>query len=101
MVIIPIAPIEHMDFTRSVNPIAQEARQVELPFESVLQNAIGELNKAQAVSEADAYRLALGNTDNLHQIQIDSMKTEAMLNTTVQLTTRLVNAYKEVMQMQV
>ena len=45
--------------------------------------------------------LVNGDADDLAQIQINSMKTSTLLQTTVQLTSRMVNTYKEIMQMQV
>lgn len=72
-----------------------------LPFSDVLKSAISGYEQAKVVSEADAEALAIGDVDNLAQVQINSMKTDSMLQTTVQLTTRMVNAYKEIMQMQI
>lgn len=74
---------------------------VELPFASLLTQAMDETKRLQEVTENDTQDLMLGNLDNIAQMQVNSMKAEAMLQTTVQLTTRVVNAYKEVMQMQV
>ncbi len=72
-----------------------------LPFADVLQNAVQTLQEQQQKSDEDAYNLAIGNTDNLAGLMIQSAKLETALTMTVQLTSRAVNAYKEIMQMQV
>lgn len=99
MVFIPITPMEPMKFT----PSAQDrpASHATVPFQNVLSEAIGSMEQAQRVADGDGYRLALGEVDDLAQVQINAMKAESMVQTTVQLTTRIVNAYKEIMQMQV
>ncbi len=70
-------------------------------FQNMLNSAIEATEKAQAVSEINSYELALGDVDDLAQIQIDSLKAQTMIQTTVQLTSRVVSAYKEIMQMQI
>lgn len=72
-----------------------------VPFASVLQDALAGYEQAKAVSDADSASLVSGDVDDLARVQINSMKTSSMLNTTVQLTTRMVNAYKDIMQMQI
>lgn len=70
-------------------------------FSDVFKNAVEDLRKVQEVSQNDGYQLALGNTQNLTELMINSQKAEVALDTAVQLTTRAVSAYKEIMQMQV
>ena len=72
-----------------------------IPFQSILTEAINQTNQATAVTQQDGVDLLLGNVDNLAQVQINSLKASTMLQTTVQLTSRVVNAYKEIMQMQI
>lgn len=72
-----------------------------IPFADVLKEAVGNYISVQETVTQEGQALSLGDVDNLAQIQIDSMKASAALSTTVQLTSRVVNAYKEIMQMQV
>ena len=72
-----------------------------IPFADVLKDAVDEYTDLQQTVDKDGSALALGQADNLTQIQIDSLKAEAALQTTVQLTSRVVNAYKEIMQMNI
>lgn len=97
-----ITPIEKM----SINKIdfkenKDQQTKGELPFQNILSDAIAQTTQAYKVTEADNQALIMGDVDNLAQVQINSLKAQAMLQTTVQLTSRVVNAYKEIMQTQI
>ncbi len=95
-----ISPLQTLD----MNAQAQAAGSTggaSLPFSGVLKDAVSNLQQAEQVANQDAYDLALGNTDDLSGLMINSTKYTTALEFTVQLSTRIVNAYKEVMQMQV
>lgn len=96
----PIQPIKPMTFSDGKIENTGKTESA-VPFSSVLKNAVSEYENLQQVTEQDANSLAMGEADNLAQIQINSLKAQAALQTTVQLTSRVVNAYKEIMQMQV
>ena len=100
MFIVPITPMEKMDFSKVEN-VKTAAEATEGGFASLLDNAIDEFKKADALSDVDGNALSIGNADDLAQIQINMLKAETMLQTTVQITSRAVNAYKEIMQIQV
>ena len=100
MFIVPITPMEKMDFS-SVEKVKTAAEATEGGFSSLLDNAINEFKEADKLSDIDNAQLSLGNADDLAQIQINTLKAETMLQTTVQITSRAVNAYKEIMSIQV
>ncbi len=99
--ITPIQPMERMTFSPTEQQETAPQGGVTVPFASVLGEAIAGVEQTQSASEALTEALVLGDLDNIAQLQIDSQKAEVMLQTAVQLTTRAVNAYKEIMQMQV
>lgn len=70
-------------------------------FQTVLGDYLREADRLMQTAEQDEARLVLGQADDLAQIQINALKAEAALQTAVQITSRAVNAYKEIMQMQV
>lgn len=72
-----------------------------IPFADVLGDAINNARETQAVSNNDAYELAMGTSDNLAAVMINSAKAATAVEMAVQLTNRAVSAYKEIMQMQV
>lgn len=92
----PIKPIKFMD----QNVKKADEKKASIPFENLLKNAISNYETQQEATEQDGNILAVGETDNLAKIQIDSMKAKAALSTTVQLTSKVVSAYKEIMQIQ-
>ncbi len=98
--ITPIQPMEKMDFSQPAEQLASTSQQTG-GFSQILQNAVNDLEALQQQTAEDTLNIALGDIDNLAQVQINSMKASTMLQTTVQLTSRAVNAYKEIMQMQV
>lgn len=72
-----------------------------LPFQKMLGEAMDNMESASKMGSKDGFDLAMGNVEDLAQIQINSLKAQAMMQTTVQLTSRIANAYKEIMQMQI
>ncbi len=94
-----IQPIKPMTFSKiGENPTSADPSS---SFSNILSDAVHDFESLQQTSEKDSADLAVGNANNLAQIQIDSLKAEASLQTTVQLTSRVVSAYKEIMQMQI
>lgn len=59
------------------------------------------LQKSQEAAAQDAYDLAMGDVSNLHSLMINSAMEATAVETAVQLTSRAVSAYKEIMQMQI
>ena len=94
-----IQPIQPMTFSKIGE--TEKTTESSTPFLNVLKDAVNEYTALQKTADEDSTALALGEADNLAQIQIDSMKAETALQTTVQLTSRVVNAYKEIMQMNI
>lgn len=104
MFIVPISqltPISSISETQSLDVSAVSGGNSAVPFADVLAGAVQNARETKAVADQDTYKIASGNIDSLEQIMINSSKASIALDTTVQLTTRAVNAYKEIMQMQV
>ena len=95
--IVPIKPMEKMDFASSAPTQAAAGT----PFQQFLEKSAEALKSATETAQEDNYHLAFGDVDDLARVQINAMKAESMIQTAVQLTTRAVNAYKEIMQMQI
>lgn len=100
-----IIPISQMPSISPLQETHQEVQGVQqgssLPFADIFQQAIETMQETQAVSEQDAYNLAMGKTDDLHTVMINSEKAATALELTVQLTSRALSAYNEIMRMQV
>lgn len=97
-----IEPIQRMTFApEKIVKTDDKDTLATVPFANVLQNAVNEYTTLEQTASEESKQLALGNVDNLAQVTIDSLKAKAALQTTVQLTSRMVGAYKEIMQMQI
>lgn len=70
-------------------------------FASALTDAIASVEEtSQAVTE-EAYKLATGQTDNLHDITIASTQANLAVQLFVQLRNKTVSAYQELMNLQI
>ncbi|MPM72732.1 Flagellar hook-basal body complex protein FliE [bioreactor metagenome] len=72
-----------------------------VPFADVMKSAVENLTQAQQVAAQDSYDLAMGDVSNLHSMMIHAAQETTAVETVVQLTSRAVSSYKEIMQMQV
>lgn len=66
-------------------------------FKTAVQNAV----ETQKVVDEDAIKLAQGEIDNLSDMMINNEKAAMALEFTVQLTNKAMNAYNEIMRMQI
>ncbi|WP_208592481.1 flagellar hook-basal body complex protein FliE [Gracilibacillus suaedae] len=70
-------------------------------FADSFKQAIDNINKAQHESDQKTQALAKGEIDDLHDVMITAQKASVMLQTGVQVQKKMVDAYNEVMRMQV
>lgn len=101
MFIVPISQLPSIQTVGEAQNAVNSAQKPGVPFADVLSDAMQNMQETQAVSQQDAYELAMGTSDDLHTVAIHSQQAAAAMDLAVQLTTRAVAAYKEVLQMQV
>ncbi|API93883.1 flagellar hook-basal body complex protein FliE [Virgibacillus sp. 6R] len=70
-------------------------------FASALKNAIDKVNDVQIASDKKTEAMANGKVTDLHDVMIAAQKSNIALEATVQIQSKAVEAYKEVMSMQV
>lgn len=70
-------------------------------FSNSLKNAIEQINKAQNESDVKTEALAKGQIDDLHDVMITAQKASIVLQTGVEVQRKVIDAYNEVMRMQV
>ncbi len=73
-------------------------------FESLLNNAIDNINTTNnylSAAENEEIRFALGETDSAHDLTIALSKASTALQYTVAVRDKFLEAYKEIMQMQI
>lgn len=101
-----IVPISKMPSIGSIEQLTQVQKTepqggTTIPFADVLSGAMDAMKETQAQSQQDSYNLAMGTMDDLHTMKINSEKAAAAMELTVELTTRAINVYNEIMRMQV
>lgn len=70
-------------------------------FSKVLIDALDKVNKMQIDSSEQKDLLAIGEVDNLHDVAIVSEKAEIALQVTMSIRNKIVDAYKEIMRIQI
>ena len=81
---------------------ADSSKSVEFKsFSDTLTDAIGKVNELQKASDKAAQNLATGRTDNIADVMIASEKADIALKVMVQVRNKIIDAYQEIMKMQV
>lgn len=70
-------------------------------FSTFLKNSIEEVNAAQIQSDKITEKMVRGEQVDLHTVMITSQKASVMLQTTLEIRNKAVEAYQEIMRMQV
>lgn len=94
-----IQPLETAN--KEDNPVPQQQQEKRASFAGIMQEAIETLRQTQETAVTDSYNLAMGDVGSLHDMMINSVMEATAVETAVQITSRAVSAYKEIMQMQI
>lgn len=103
--ITPITPITKINSLEDLQKLSgsstQDPSQVQIPFQSVFQDAVNNVNQTQSNLDSETYKMTTGQSDNLHDIAIASKKASLSVDLLVQLRNKVLDAYNEVMRMSV
>jgi flagellar hook-basal body complex protein FliE len=77
------------------------ATSTQKSFADTLKDAIGSVNDLQKTSDKAAQDLATGRTDNVADVMISTEKADIALRLMVQVRNKIIDAYQDVMKMQV
>ncbi len=98
MFIVPmsgITPIESIS-NNDIEKVSSEGS-----FGDIFKQALSNVEQTQQVCAEDSVKVALGEVDDLHTIQINMQKASLALETFVSMKNAAVEAYNEVMRMSV
>ncbi len=70
-------------------------------FADTLKDAIGNVNELQKASDHGMQELATGKTDNVADVMIAAEKADIALKVMVQVRNKIIDAYQEILKMQV
>ncbi|MFS0865110.1 flagellar hook-basal body complex protein FliE [Fredinandcohnia sp. 179-A 10B2 NHS] len=77
------------------------ASEAQKEFSSFLKDALNNVNEAQHTSDKMTEKLINGENVDLHQVMIASEKASVSLQATLQIRNKVIEAYQEIMRMQV
>ncbi|MDK2798588.1 MAG: flagellar hook-basal body complex protein FliE [Clostridiales bacterium] len=92
--------INNVDLLKSSNTAIGAPSQQKVSFSEFLNNAIANVNQLQNDAAKSNELLAAGKVENLHQVMIDSEKAGIALQFTIQIRNKIMDAYNEIMRMQ-
>lgn len=78
----------------------QKSNVKSVDFKDLLIDALDKVNKDQLFAEEMDTKLMLGETDNIHDVMIASQKAELSLSFAVEVRNKILEAYKEIMRIQ-
>ena len=99
MFIKPMTPIT--DITSLQNTQGADKKQDINPFKNIFQDALDDVYATSKAVDDNAYDLVAGNTDDLHNLQIELSKAELSVSYMVQLRNKSLEAYNEMMRITV
>lgn len=70
-------------------------------FGDYLKNALDNVSNLQIESEKISNDFAAGKTDNIHEVLIAGEKADVALQLTMQIRNKVLDAYNEIMRMQI
>lgn len=77
------------------------AGEAQSAFAANLKNAIHKLNESQIESDLKTEALANGKIDDLHDVMITAQKASLSMTTAIEIQKKAIDAYTEMMRMQV
>jgi flagellar hook-basal body complex protein FliE len=92
----PAAPVDGPASNRSDAPATKPTE-----FGSILQKSLGEVNKLQAEADQAVEALATGKGISLHETMIALEKADLSFRLMMQVRNKIVEAYRDVVNMQV
>lgn len=99
MAVSSIQPI--LNLIGSQNASKGSASSADSIFADLLKDAINNTEETSDVDKANTDALLSGEVNNLHDITIAQAEAELALDLTVQIRNKVVDAYQEIMRMQV
>ena len=94
--ITPIRPIEQII---DASPSSKAAQASSVDFQKMLKNSMDQINQMNADTEGSIEKLVSGEIQDIHQVMIAVEKANLTFTTMMQVRNKLLDAYREVMNM--
>ncbi|WP_019229737.1 flagellar hook-basal body complex protein FliE [Sedimentibacter sp. B4] len=97
-----IEPIQPIKGIYQINELSKNENTVEKGnslFKSIFDNALNDYISAEKQVDEDIYKLSTGESDDVHNLMINTKKAELSLDLMIQLRNKTLDAYNEIMRM--
>jgi len=84
---------------KRINPMSTS--DIEGSFGSTLKDAVGKVNELQKTADLKMQKLATGESSNLSEVMIAAEKADIAVKLMVSVRNKMIDAYQEIMKMQV
>lgn len=91
---------KQMDFSKELGKVSSGEEAGSRTFGDFLMESIGNVNKLQVDADTAVQKLASGESQNLHETLLAVEKADIAFKTMNQIRTKVIDAYKEIMRMQ-
>lgn len=98
MFIEPIKSLQGLEELNKVNKTVNDKGD-KASFKSVFQDVVNNYIKSENKVDEDIYKLTVGESDDLHNLMINTQKAEMSLDLMIQLRNKALDAYNEIMRM--
>jgi flagellar hook-basal body complex protein FliE len=98
MFITPITPLGQLNGNQ-VTATGAQVNGIDIPFKEILDTAVQNLKETEAVANNDSTLLALGEIDDLHTLGINATKAYLAERFVIEIRNRAMEAYSEIMRM--
>ena len=89
------------DYARETNLVIPEQQDSFSSVFSAMMNSVNETNQLQNTADQMGIQFALGESKNTHDLLIAETKAAVALQYTVAVRDKLMDSYREIMQMQI
>lgn len=103
MFIEPIQPLQGLNELSQLNKVNSQSNEKknDILFKSVFNNALNNYIDSENQVDDDIYKLSTGESDDLHNLMINTKKAEISLDLVLQLRNKALDAYNEIMRLSV
>ncbi len=98
MDIIPIGPLQNSKIGQNLE---KTEKKNTVNFKETVSNYVNEVNNLQLKAGESIENFATGKVENVHEVMIAMSKAEVSFKFMMETRNKLVDAYKEIMKMQV
>ena len=96
-----INPVKFQSGFENFSINKEEENQKAQAFSDMFREKLNDVNELQKDSQAMTASFAAGETDNVHDVMIAAEKAKVAVNLTTAVQTKVLDAYNEIMRLQV